>query len=146
MSDSPLSPQRATPAEIEERLAAERAGEPYLLYRDGHERQRILTLAEGYDYAIGRNPDSDISLVWDEQVSGLHAELRRAGGSWLIVDDGLSRNGTLVNGERVTGRRRLQDGDQIEAGTTPLVFCDPMQASVKGTVIGERPQFGDEPE
>jgi pSer/pThr/pTyr-binding forkhead associated (FHA) protein len=146
MSDSPLSPQRATPAELEERLAADRAGEPYLLYRDGHERQRIVTLAEGYDYAIGRNPDSDISLVWDERVSGLHAELRRAGGSWLIVDDGLSRNGTLVNGERVTGRRRMQDGDHIEAGTTLLIFSDPMHGRVKGTVIGERPLFRDEPE
>jgi pSer/pThr/pTyr-binding forkhead associated (FHA) protein len=72
--------------------------------------------------------------------------VRRAGGSWLIVDDGLSRNGTFVNGERVTGRRRLQDGDHIGAGTTPLIFSDPMQGSVKGTVIGERPQFRDEPE
>ena len=30
---------------------------------------------------------------------------------WTVVDDGLSRNGTYVNGERIHGRRRLVDGD-----------------------------------
>ena len=34
-------------------------------------------------------------------------------GTGIIVDDGLSRNGTFVNGERLGGRRRLRDGDAV---------------------------------
>ena len=48
----------------------------------------------------------------------MHAALERVGDDWTVVDDGLSRNGTFVNGERVTGRRRLRDGDVIAVGGT----------------------------
>ena len=40
------------------------------------------------------------------------------GGDWVVCDDGLSHNGTFVNGERVRGRRRLRDGDVIAVGAT----------------------------
>ena len=135
MSDAPISPHEASPEELEERLVAERAGDPFIVYRDGHGRQRIVTLAEGFEYTIGRNPDTDIPIVWDEQVSGLHAEVRHAGGSWLILDDGLSRNGTRVNGERVQGRRRLRDADEVSVGQTGLIYRDPLQTQAKGTVV-----------
>jgi hypothetical protein len=44
----------------------------------------------------------------------------------LIADDGMSRNGTYVNGERLRGRRRLRGGDLILVGHTTLAFreCD----------------------
>ena len=48
--------------------------------------------------------------------------LERVGGAWTLVDDGLSRNGSCVNGRRVHGRRRLDDGDAIVVGRTQLVF------------------------
>ena len=48
----------------------------------------------------------------------MHAALERAGEEWTLVDDGLSHNGTYVGGERVTGRRRLRDGDVIAIGAT----------------------------
>ena len=35
------------------------------------------------------------------------------GADWVICDDGLSHNGTFVNGERVRGRRRLAAGDVL---------------------------------
>jgi CRP/FNR family transcriptional regulator len=41
------------------------------------------------------------------------------------VDDGLSRNGTYVNGERVQGRRRLSDGDVVRCGNTELLYQTP---------------------
>ncbi|MBA3261116.1 MAG: FHA domain-containing protein [Thermoleophilaceae bacterium] len=74
---------------------------------------------------IGREDEAEICIEWDSEVSWLHAELRRAGGSWLVIDDGLSRNGTFVNGERVVGRRRLRDGDELRVGGTVLVFRSP---------------------
>ena len=52
-----------------------------------------------------------MALPWDTEVSRLHAELERIAGEWTIVDDGLSRNGTYVNGTRISGRTRLRDGD-----------------------------------
>jgi class 3 adenylate cyclase len=46
------------------------------------------------------------------------------GAHWLIGDDGVSRNGTFVNGERLNGRRRLRHGDVIRIGRTALAFND----------------------
>ena len=49
-----------------------------------------------------------MTLGWDTEVSRLHAQVEPVGSDWIVVDDGLSRNGTYVNGERVNGRRRLR--------------------------------------
>jgi pSer/pThr/pTyr-binding forkhead associated (FHA) protein len=126
MPESPRTPHLATPAELKERIEAERRGAPFLIYRDGDGVQRIAPLGDGgRELTIGRDRETDVQLSWDPQVSGLHAELRRAGGSWLVIDDGLSRNGTFVNGERVVGRRRLREGDELRLGKTVVVFRSP---------------------
>ena len=101
-----------SPAELAERLAAERRGAPFLLYLDGDARQHIVDLGPARGaLSIGRDGASDIPLEWDTEVSRAHAVLERIGGAWTLVDDGLSRNGSSVNGRRVYGRRRLDDGD-----------------------------------
>ena len=41
-------------------------------------------------------------LDWDSEISRVHAALERIGDDWTVVDDGLSHNGTYLNGERVT--------------------------------------------
>ena len=110
-----------TPSELAERIAAERRGVPFLLYLDGDGRQRIVEL-DGSALSIGRDGASDVSLDWDTEVSRAHAVLERVGGAWTIVDDGLSRNGSSVNGRRVYGRRRLDSGDAILVGRTQLVY------------------------
>lgn len=135
MSPSPLSPHLATPAELKERIAAEHEGRPFLVYRDEHGRQRLIALNGERVLTIGREHESDIRIDWDPHVSGLHAELRSVGERWLVVDDGLSRNGTFVNDERVMGRRRLKDGDQVRLGSTVLVFRHPAVRRLKSTQI-----------
>jgi DNA-binding CsgD family transcriptional regulator len=55
----------------------------------------------------------------------VHAQLVRIGPDWAVVDGGLSRNGTFVNGVRIDGRRRLRDGDELRFGQTVLVYRDP---------------------
>ena len=60
----------------------------------------------------------------------MHAALERLGGEWTVVDDGLSRNGTYVNGERVTARRRLHDGDVVRVGGTAIAFRAPGEGSL----------------
>ncbi len=39
-----------------------------------------------------------------------------------MVDDGISSNGTFVNGERITGPRLLADGDAMQFGTTKVTY------------------------
>jgi hypothetical protein len=122
--ESPAGPHSASPAELQKKLEAERAGSPFLLWRD-IDGQRILALAERDRVTVGRGDEVDVKLVADERVSRLHAEIERIGGVWTATDDGLSRNGSFVNGERVTGRRRLADGDELRFGDTIVVFRAP---------------------
>lgn len=97
----------------------------FLRYTDSEGRRRELVLSpERPRVTIGRSADADLSLRWDAEVSRLHATVEYLGAQWMIVDDGLSRNGTFVNGERLVGRRRLTAGDRIRAGTSLVSFHD----------------------
>ena len=123
-----FSPHDSTPAELTELLAAERAGRPFLIFRDAERAQRLLPL-DGTRITVGREAGNDLALTWDPEASRLHALLERLGGSWTVVDDQLSRNGTLVNGARVRGRRRLNDRDVIRLGSTEVLYRDPDQGA-----------------
>ncbi|MFV0445748.1 MAG: sigma 54-interacting transcriptional regulator [Planctomycetaceae bacterium] len=69
--------------------------------------------------AIGRGADCDLRLN-DEHCSRVHCTIHRQGSQWIISDRG-SRNGTLVNGDRVQ-QAALEEGDVIVVGSTWLVF------------------------
>ena len=108
---------------MQERILAEREGKPFLLLRDGTQTQHIVRLpTDGDRLTIGRGEGVELALDWDERVSRVHAELERVGDSWAVADDGLSRNGTFVNGKRVRGRQRLEEGDELRLGGTRMVF------------------------
>jgi DNA-binding CsgD family transcriptional regulator len=122
---SPIDPHSASPAELQERIRADGLGGPYLLFRDGDGEQRIVAL-QSDRMTVGRAPGCELALAWDGKVSGTHAQLELIGGSsWTVTDDGLSRNGSFVNGERVRQRRRLADGDVLVFGDTSIVFRSP---------------------
>jgi pSer/pThr/pTyr-binding forkhead associated (FHA) protein len=70
---------------------------------------------------LGRSPSADIVLD-HVTVSRRHAVLAEEGGRTLLLDD-RSRNGVLVNGERV-GRAVLQDGDVIHLGEVVLRYVE----------------------
>lgn len=130
----------STPAEVKARLDAERRGGPFLLYRDGGGGQVIVFL-EG-PVTIGRRAERDVALPWDTEVSRLHAQLEPVGSDWIVVDDGLSRNGTYVNGQRINGRKRLTDGDRLVFGETAVTFRAPADAEAESTAaiaIGASP-------
>jgi pSer/pThr/pTyr-binding forkhead associated (FHA) protein len=123
---APLGPHASTPAELQAQIEADRQGHPYLLFHDGHGRQRIVPLGEaGLRHTVGRAATAEICLDWDDQVSRVHAEIEALSGSWTVVDDGLSRNGTFVNEEPVSGRRRLRGGDTLRFGSTRIAFRSP---------------------
>jgi hypothetical protein len=121
---SPNPPADAHP--ISERVEAERTGRPFLLYRDGDDSQRLFVFEPGaVNASVGRRPPSDLLLDWDDRVSRLHARFERVQAGWEVVDDGLSRNGTFLNEERLSGRCRLKDGDTLRFGTTTVTFRSP---------------------
>jgi DNA-binding CsgD family transcriptional regulator len=140
MRGSPAALHRASPVELKARLEADRAGAPYLLYRDGDGRQRLDVLpADRERLVVGRSAVADISLTWDSEASRAHAQLERVGHDWAVVDDGLSRNGTFVNGERSQGRRRLRDGDELRVGDTVMVFRAPAAAEETTALARDAP-------
>ncbi len=122
-----------SPTELQQLIRADRRGEPYLFLRQEGGAQRLVPLVEER-MVIGRAPGSDLEIGWDLRVSGIHAYLERRGPLWVIEDDGLSRNGTFVNGDRLRGQRPLRDGDVIAVGDTPLGFRDPEPSQVMATV------------
>src|SRR2546430_13887644 len=134
--ESPLAPHAASPAELQERLRAEREGAPFLVFRDDSGLQRIELLdGRAGRVTIGRSAGNDIALPWDSEVSRLHVELERLGDQWVVSDEGLSRNGSFVNGERVDGRRRLRDGHRLRLRRTTLAFRGPHPADSRPTAV-----------
>ncbi|HWT25693.1 MAG TPA: FHA domain-containing protein [Solirubrobacteraceae bacterium] len=149
MMDTPLALDRATPADLEARRAAERHGTPFLVFRDDRGDQRIVMLEPATGaMTLGRRPEADVSVPWDPEVSRLHAELECKAGEWLLCDDGFSQNGTYVNGLRIHGRRRLADGDLVRVGRTTFAYCDPGEGGTGITMapgeLGAAPKFSEQ--
>jgi pSer/pThr/pTyr-binding forkhead associated (FHA) protein len=120
--------------------AAERRGDPYIVYDYAHGSTRVLSLPDGWHrVTIGRGMAADIPLTWDPDASRVHAELVRVADAWVVVDDGLSRNGTFVNGERVERRQRLLDGDELRIGSTAIRFRAPFEHGERTLVDQPRP-------
>src|ERR1044072_9418761 len=118
-------PQTSAP-ELKAQIEAERGGRPFLVFRDSGGEQQILVVEEGRtELWVGRGESADLRLDWDEEVSGLHAQIEVVRGECTLLDDGLSRNGSFVGEERVEGRRRLRDGDTVRFGRTAGLFRRP---------------------
>jgi len=113
---------------------------PALQFADAQGRPHEHRLDPAERVSIGRSPDATIALLEDSSVSRLHAMIEWVETHWTVVDDGLSRNGTFVNGERITGRRPLHPGDKIRIGDRVLTFCDASRPAGRTTsVTGEIP-------
>jgi Protein of unknown function (DUF3662)/FHA domain len=105
----PVAEPPPTPQPVQERAPLLRVGAAEHSFNGG----RLL---------IGRARDCDIRLT-DPNVSRRHAEVRREGAAYFVVDLD-STNGTEVNGRRLR-RARLEDGDTIVLGSTEIVFERP---------------------
>ena len=138
MAGLPTARHTSTPSELQERADAQRRGIAFLLFRDGEGRQHIVELPPAADrLTVGRRSTNNISLEWDTEVSRLHAELERLGDDWTLSDDGLSQNGSFVNGARLAHRHRLRDGDTLRFGQTSVVFCASNRGDSLATVVPE---------
>jgi hypothetical protein len=130
---APASPRPETGGELQRVRNAERAGLPFMTYRDSSGGYHLSELATDGPLTIGRRETNHIVLDWDPQVSRAHAALECVGGEWTVSDDGLSRNGTFVNSSRIGGRVRLHDGDVVRCGGTALMFRSPDEAALSVT-------------
>jgi hypothetical protein len=130
MNDRPSAP------ELKAQIEVERQGRPFLVFRDGGGEQAILPIEPGAgELWVGRGEAADVQLGWDEEVSALHAQLEVVRDECTLVDDGLSRNGSFVNEERVHGRRHLRDGDTLRFGKTTVRYRRPGEGAPESTVI-----------
>jgi ABC-type multidrug transport system ATPase subunit/predicted component of type VI protein secretion system len=90
------------------------------------------------ELVLGREPGVDIQID-SPGVSRRHARLFQQDGSYFIADLG-SSNGTFLNGERLSGPRRLQPGDEITLGqSVRLEFQAPRPAGADATMLEGAP-------
>ncbi|GAC1348721.1 MAG: hypothetical protein NVSMB19_00220 [Vulcanimicrobiaceae bacterium] len=92
--------------------------------------QAVVLRVEDYDgtrtvrspvpITIGRASAATL-VVPDAQVSRMHARIDLSDGVLSVFDLG-SRNGTLVNARPIDGPTALAAGDEIDIGTTRIVF------------------------
>jgi pSer/pThr/pTyr-binding forkhead associated (FHA) protein len=68
---------------------------------------------------IGR-VDDNLLQITDDSVSSHHAEIRRKGNDYVIVDLD-STNGTRINGETIT-QKTLRPGDRVRFGNVEAIF------------------------
>jgi len=121
--------------ELKAQIEAERVGRPFLVFRNGAGEQVLLPIEANAELWVGRSGSADVRLEWDEEVSALHAQIEVVRDECTLVDDGLSRNGSFVNEERVHGRRHLRDGDSLRFGQTVVTYRRPGEDAPEATAI-----------
>ena len=90
-----------------------------------------LALNEG-QFVVGRSAGCQLSLD-DALISRRHAMLVVSGDT-VTVEDLESRNGVLVNGQRITARTTIHAGDKITVGTQELTLLSARAVSSKDTM------------
>ena len=94
-------------------------------------KKATLVLADGTRVAVktgvmsvGRSAESTLPLN-DTNVSRKHAEIRSRGEGdlleWFVIDLG-STNGTMLNGVKISGEKKLKNGDALMFGSTSARF------------------------
>ncbi len=91
--------------------------------------------------ALGRSSSAELSFPDDNGLSRHHFAIERDGDGWAIVDMG-SKNGTIVNGVKLTERTRLKSGDRITAGHLVIVYDGSGRPPEKPVVVFDRTTEG----
>src|ERR1700723_694156 len=84
----------------------------------GKDQGREFPLPPDLVIVIGRVNDADLLLL-DEKISRKHAKISTHGGR-VMIEDLASRNGTFVNGGKISGAMELQEGDKIMLGSSTM--------------------------
>lgn len=92
----------------------------YLVVRDDNDWRDVFRLNPEQVMTIGRAPDNRIVLR-DDICSRNHCEVLLVDEKWTLRDLG-SRNGTMVNGMRISGDWELQERERVQIGSCELGF------------------------
>jgi FHA domain len=84
--------------------------------------RELITLS-GQRVTVGKASTNIVSFKHDSTVSRLHAVLENLGFAWSVRDVG-SRNGTYLNGEKISAERVLRSGDELRVGKSRLIFWE----------------------
>ncbi len=96
---------------------------PHLVLFTANGNQQ-LPLRDGNCWTVGRSEDNDF-IISDRWISRNHTMFQMMdSGEMYLIDLG-SRNGSFVNGRRVSIPVTLRDGDRLTFGQTELVFHQP---------------------
>jgi hypothetical protein len=107
----------------------------HLVFTSGHGGRQAVDI-DGARITIGRVAENDVQLV-DDKVSRHHAVIELQDGGRVVLRDLGSRNGTFVDGVRLSGSCVLAGGEQLRFGDQQLRVeaSPPVQAAVEA----ERP-------
>jgi serine phosphatase RsbU (regulator of sigma subunit) len=94
-----------------------------LQIRTPDQKVRTVTL-EDKSYSLGRAHSNDLCYPEDASLSRKHLLIETDGDGWAVTDLG-SKNGTVVNGSRITGKQALKSGDRIIVGQLTIGCVDP---------------------
>jgi phosphoserine phosphatase RsbU/P len=124
-----------------------------LTVRQGGDIGKVFEIGEG-ESVIGRSPECDVVLDV-AAVSRRHAILSFSNDQYWVTDTG-SRNGTIVNGQRVVDKAQLRDGDRMLICDVEFEFRylpptgihggSPAASSLLEPLMGGVPAVDDEPE
>ena len=118
------TPAAATPAPgrratTEHKPPKGRRGTPARLVVLEPKARRGTTFAITNGLGIGREADNTIVIVDDAYISAHHVKITVSDGR-VMIDDLASKNGTYLNGARLTQLQQLHTGDRIQVGYTVL--------------------------
>ena len=85
-------------------------------------------------YTLGRSSANELCYSEDAGLSRQHLVIEKNGDTWTLRDLN-SKNGTFVNGERITSPYTLGPEDRITAGHLALEFAEKISAAPANTVI-----------
>ncbi|HVP47799.1 MAG TPA: adenylate/guanylate cyclase domain-containing protein [Bryobacteraceae bacterium] len=106
---------------------ADPSSAPFLKFEEGDGRE--IPLISGNVWKIGRGEQNAIVLIHD-MVSRNHAMIQQLEDGEFYLIDMDSRNGSFLNGQRLTAPVALRDGDRLSFGKSRLCFRNPARATV----------------
>ncbi len=85
---------------------------------------------------LGRSTANPLAFPDDVGLSRQHLALTRNDGQWLVEDLG-SKNGTMLNGVRLTGAKPFLPGDRVTAGHLTIEFASAAHEPEKSVIFVE---------
>jgi serine phosphatase RsbU (regulator of sigma subunit)/pSer/pThr/pTyr-binding forkhead associated (FHA) protein len=106
---------------------------PEIVVRTSDGQTKSLRL-EKDRLTLGRSSSNDLSYPEDHGLSRNHLLVERIGRDWQVIDLN-SKNGTLVNGIKITAPTKLEPGYRISAGHLVISFAEPSPSVSNETVV-----------